>query len=255
MNLLEEIGNLGENLSDDNKQFFFWQAMKTMPEQRFSLFTENEHDKYCSALPGTKLSIDQLIKLFKEKEINMAAEGTWKKLLSEQAQIIFLVAMIGKGHSNNGNGGNKKRETKNDNGKSDSSSELTKKNKRIKPWMLEKPGAGEPKSKTVNDRQWHWCHKCNDGNGRWVRHQAKNHDDSKKWSNSKKDGEMKTEDSDAPKKKKQEKSAKKSNNGSSSKSKGSEGELKFNRSALLLMVAGIDLNTRAFLSQFVPNLN
>ena len=46
VNLLEKIGNLRDNLSDNDKQFFFWQAIKTMPEQRFLLFTENEHNKY-----------------------------------------------------------------------------------------------------------------------------------------------------------------------------------------------------------------
>ena len=106
--------------------------------------------------------------------------------------------------------------------------------------MLEKPGAGEPKSKMVNDREWHWYHKCNNENNWRVRYQAKDHDDSKKWSNSKKDGEKKMEDGDALKKKKQEKSAKKTNNGSSSKSKGGEEELKFNRSALLSIAAGND---------------
>ena len=68
VNLLEEIGNLGGNLSDDDKQFFFYQAMNTMPEQRFSFFTENEHDKYHSDLPGTKLLINQLNKGWRKQE-------------------------------------------------------------------------------------------------------------------------------------------------------------------------------------------
>ena len=122
----------------------------------------------------------------------------------------------------------KKRETKKDNEKTDFSKD-PKKNERIKPWMLEKPGAGEPKLKMVNNREWHWCHKCNNGNGRRVRHQAQDHDDSKKWSKSKKDGEKKTNNSDALKKKKQEKSAKKvGNDGSSLKLKGGESDLRFN---------------------------
>ena len=84
----------------------------------------------------------------------MSSKGTWNKLSSEQAQIISLVAMIGKGHLTNGNSGGKKKETKSENEKPDSSmKDHSKNNKRIKPWMLEKPGAGEPKTKTVNDQK------------------------------------------------------------------------------------------------------
>ena len=53
----------------------------------------------------------------------------------------------------NGNGGGKKKENKNNNEKSDSNSNDYKKNKRIKRWMPEKSGAGEPKSKMVNDHK------------------------------------------------------------------------------------------------------
>ena len=93
----------------------------------------------------------------------MAAKGTWKKFMSELAQIISLAVMIGKGHQN-WNRGSKKREIKNNNKKSDLILKDPKKNKRIKHWMLEKPEAGEPKSKMVNIRKCHWCHKCNNEN-------------------------------------------------------------------------------------------
>ena len=83
-----------------------------------------------------------------------------------------------------------------------------------------------------------------------MRHQAQDHNDKKKWSTPKKDGEKK-DDCDASNKadKKQKKSAKKSgDDGSSSKAKGSDSNLKFNSSAKLLMAAGNDLNAWAFLS-------
>ncbi len=37
-------------------------------------------------------------------------------------------------------------------------------------WKLVPPGAGEPKTKKVNDKEYHFCHNHNDGKGAWVLH-------------------------------------------------------------------------------------
>ena len=61
VNLVDEIGNLGGTISTEDQAFHFWQAVKTMKEQRFSYFCDAEHDRYRAAIGTTKPSIFDLI--------------------------------------------------------------------------------------------------------------------------------------------------------------------------------------------------
>ena len=45
VNLIDKIGNLGGAVSVEEQAFYFWQCVKTMKEQRFSYFCDNEHDQ------------------------------------------------------------------------------------------------------------------------------------------------------------------------------------------------------------------
>ena len=64
MNLVDEISNLGGTISTEDQAFHFWQAVKTMKEQRFSYFCDAEHDWYCAAIGTAKPSIFDLIEQF-----------------------------------------------------------------------------------------------------------------------------------------------------------------------------------------------
>ena len=45
-----------------------------------------------------------------------------------------------------------------------------------KSWKVTPPKSGEPQTKKVNDKTWHWCQKCNYGKGRWsTTHGTKEH--------------------------------------------------------------------------------
>ena len=52
----------------------------------------------------------------------------------------------------------------------------TRKPRLAQQWKFQPPKEGEPETKTVGDRPWYWCQKCNDGKGRWsTTHNTKQH--------------------------------------------------------------------------------
>ena len=247
VNLVDEIGNLGGTISTEEQAFHFWQCVKTMKEQRFSYFCDNEHDQYRAAIGTAKSSLPDLIEKFKSKEVNMKGENLWNKPTPEQAQIISLAAMLqGNGKSNG------KKGSKAQSGTNEEASEKKKSKERgVKPWMLEAPKAGAPKSKMANDKEYHWCPKCAKGEGQWVRHKPEDHTDNfkpKKQSNSGNDGSESSSNKDKKKPKSDSDSSSTNATGS-----GNGGDtLRFNRAALLSATAGANADTQAFLSQFVP---
>ena len=113
--------------------------------------------------------------------MNIKGEKLWNKPTPEQAQILSLAAMIQGGDTKFNNS------KKNENGNADAEksaktndSNGKKKDRGVKPWVLVAPKTGESKSMTKNDKEYHWCLKCADGAGQWVRHKPSEHQDNSK---------------------------------------------------------------------------
>ena len=246
VNLVDEIGNLGGTISAEDQAFHFWQAVKTMKEQRFSYFCDAEHDRYRAALGTAKPSIFDLIEQFKAKEINMKGENLWNRPTPEQAQILSLAAMIQGGKTSKGS--DKGSVSKHNSSDSNSSNEASKSKDRsgVKPWMLEAPKDGDPKTIIRNDKDYHWCPKCAKGAGQWVRHKPSEHsDDFQQNKRSNDNGDA------AELAKKQDKKSFLQIGDDRTKTEnlgGTSGEpLRFNRAALLSVAAGNNSDTQAFL--------
>ena len=182
----------------------------------------------------------------------MKGENLWNKPTPEQAQILSLAAMI-QGGNRSSNGSGKPKDGKNTSGSEDSADTSAKKKERgIKPWMLVAPKNGDPNSMMKNDKEYHWCPKCANGAGQWVRHKPADHSDDFKFKKNSSNGDGSKEEFSE---KKGNKNSSGANGGSSGDSGGSSNggnSLRFNRSALLSVAAGNNADTQAFLSQFVP---
>ena len=250
VNLIDEIGNLGGTISNEEQAYYFWLCVKTMKEQRFSYFCHGEHDQYRAAIGTAKPSLTSLIEKFKAKEVNMKGEGSWNKPTPEQAQIISLAAMIQGGSKSSKGSGKNKGGQSNSTAENDSEPSKKKKDRGVQPWMLIAPKNGEAKTLTKNDKEYHWCPKCAKGAGQWVRHKPSDHTDNFKASSKSNN----SDGGDGSKKKKKQKSNSGNSASSSSASSSTDGgnNLRFNRSALMSVAAGNNADTQAFLSQFIP---
>ena len=252
LNLVDKIGNLGGTISTEDQAFYLWQCVKMMREQRFSYFYNNEHDQYCAAIGMAKPSLTNLIKKFKAKEINMKGENLWNKPTPEQAQILSLAAVI-QGGSKSSNGPGKSKGGKNKSGSEDAEDLSSKKKEHgVKPWMLVAPKNNKPKLMMKNEKEYHWCPNCANGDGQLVHHKPANHSNNFK---SKKKSSNNGSSKDESSKKKGKKNSSASGGGSSGDAAGSGNggnSLHFNQAALLLVAAENNSDTRAFLSQFVP---
>ena len=185
--------------------------------------------------------------------MNIKGENLWHKPTPEQAQILSLAAMIQGGDTKFNNS------KKNENGNADAEksaktndSNGKKKDCGVTSWMLVAPKMGESKSTTKNDKEYHWCPKCADGAGQWVRHKPSEHQDNFK---GKKKSTSNSGGNDESSKKKGNKNSSKNTGGSDGAPNASDnggGSLQFNRSALLSVAAANNSDTQAFLSQFVP---
>ena len=181
----------------------------------------------------------------------MRGENLWNRPTPEQAQILSLAAMIQGGKTSKGP--DKGTVSKTNSSDSNSSNEASKSKERngIKPWMLEAPKDGDPKTIIKNDKDYHWCPKCAKGAGQWVRHKPSEHSEdfrSNKRSNDTGDA--------AESAKKQDKRSFVQTGGNSSKTEDLGGTsrepLRFNQAALLLVAAGNNSDTQTFLLQFIP---
>ena len=253
MNLVDKIGNLGGMISIEDQAFHFWQSAKTMKEQRFSYYCDGEHDRYWAAVGTAKPTLSSLIEQFKAKKVNKKRENLWNKPTPEQAQILSLVAMI----QGNGNGFKGSSKGKGGKGSKNSSNETNnsrskKKDRGVKQWMLEAPKDGAPKSITKNKKEYHWCPKCVKDKGQWVRHNPSDHLENFK---TKKKSDNNGRGSSGTSKAKGKKSSNASRGGppgGGGSSGSSSNSLCFNWAALLSVAAGNNVDTQAFLSQFVP---
>ena len=167
--LKDEISQLEGAYDNSDALFDFWHAVGTMAEDEFSGFVRRTRDSFREQRPSERSSLATLISKMKSKQVAMESEGTWNKLSATQAQILAL-ASTSNSNRNNGNPNNG-----NNNGNGKGNQKNQKVNAAFRQALLKAP-SDDITTKTFSDnKERHWCKKCNGGQGRWAFHKESDH--------------------------------------------------------------------------------
>jgi hypothetical protein len=141
-------------------------------DRAFVAYIAKKEDEYEE---GTNIEPKKLMQLALNKYNTLKEAGKWKAPSDEESKILALTAELNKLKKKSGNSskGTKKKDVTSNN----------KKTERLpKPkWMSEPPKSGDPKTKIVDKKTYHWCPKHES----WTRHhpsecQGKGHTSEKK---------------------------------------------------------------------------
>jgi len=130
-------------------------------DKQFVEYIKKKKDEYEE---GTDMSTDRLMILAENKFKILSQNGEWRAPTPEQEQILALEAKVKEqSEAMRRYRGNKSKDGNNkNNGKKGKKSE-----KKGKPkWMSKGPKTGDPKTKSVDNKEYHWCHH----HSQWVRH-------------------------------------------------------------------------------------
>ena len=173
ISLSDEIGDLGGTYDEDDKQLDFWKAVKTMPEQKFSMFVAQQHDIYRASSRGSRESVTMLINKMIAKQVNMEAENEWNKLSLEQSQILALTARL-----QEAKGSAKTSHTQQDSNSLNNQPDKDRKKFKYPEWKKVPPAEGEPGEKIVDGLTYYYCPHDHNGHGAvWGRHKPEEHKD------------------------------------------------------------------------------
>ena len=159
---IEQLAARGEASSDLLINLF--SAYMAVPDKKFVEYIEKQKDKYDEGEEVTTKNLMQ-VALIKYKDRKRADK--WQAPSAEEAQIIALTAQVHhlqsnqKTKSNAETGSGKQKAGK----KSKSNDKYA--------WKTIPPSEGEPKTKKVDKKEYHFCMNHNDGKGAWVIHLPK----------------------------------------------------------------------------------
>ena len=178
----EEIGDLGGEYLEDEKQLDFWRATKTMEEKEWSRYVNDQHDQYRELPKSGRTKISDLITKFKKKQTNMENDQKWNKISASDAQILALTSLL---LSKSDDASNSNRRKRNNKKKSDdtSSPPPASPSAKDKPtfvypeWRTTAPADGEDTTKEVDGKTYHWCSKDHGRTkgGLWGNHKEEDH--------------------------------------------------------------------------------
>jgi len=175
-NMKNRIFDLGGEYSNDDQFLDLWNSVKTLKEKEFSRFVRQLRDEEARKDVTAREPIDNVIRDICAKQTRMEVDKEWNVLSEEDNVIMTLMGLVQANSS-----GNPKKSKPNEE-KTDNKS--NRKPYIIPDWKKVPPAAGEKPRKTVDDRIYHWCRKCRDGDGMWSLHQESEHVDNFKRSKS-----------------------------------------------------------------------
>ena len=185
-NLKQRVAELGGTYDEDDQFLDFWECLKTMKEKQFSQYVKQEKDQFRKKSRSTRDPIEVYMKDFVDKEVAMKTDNEWNVMSQEDAMVMALIsALEGNGKSNKNKKDKTKKDPKNDKKKDENPSE-EKKEFKYPPWKLKAPKAGEPTTKVVDGKTYHFCRKCRKGEGLWALHKESDHKDFSKKDNKEK---------------------------------------------------------------------
>ena len=136
-------------------------AYKTVDDQEFHRYINQKESDYEESSQADALTPEKLMSMALEKfTILKEVKKTWREMSAEQKQIVALNARLEKSKSTSSKKENvktSKRTDKKDGKKAKKTSGA--KSRKDPAWMSEIPKPGEPTSKTVEGREWHYCSK------------------------------------------------------------------------------------------------
>ena len=182
-NLRTRVSELGGDYSEDDQYLDFWRCLKTMQEKEFSRYVKQEKDAFRKLKKGSRPKIEEYMRDMSQKEVSMRTDNEWNVMSPEDSMLLALVNSLDK--SNNGkktkNKNNKKKQSEKDTDKEsdekkrDPKKKRLSKDARIPDWKKVAPKNGEPKTKVVDGKTYHFCKHCRNGEGMWALHKEADH--------------------------------------------------------------------------------
>ncbi len=141
-----------------------FKGYKAASDRRFVAYIEKKEEDYEDG--SLSITPQQLMTLAKNRYEVLVEKGLWNAPSSEEEKIMALEATIKKLQNNNRS--NKRADDKMPNKGNDKAKArgIKNRNKELPAWVHEKPKPGESKTKTIENKTWHFC----DHHGRWTRH-------------------------------------------------------------------------------------
>ena len=179
-NIRSRVVELGGTYSEDNQFLDLWQCVRTMKEREFTTFVKNLKDQEAMKPRASRETVDQIIAAICAKQTRMISDKEWNVLSPEETMIMTLATFI---ENNPGGKTKKKKDNKKNDSKKDEKKDTKKddqsneKESKVALWKRTAPKPGEPTTMERNGRTYHFCRKCNKGNGMWVMHEEKDHKD------------------------------------------------------------------------------
>ena len=166
--LATQIGDLGGEYHDDEMFHDFWRSLLTMHEAEFKRFVKSERDTWWKMPKNNRTNLTNLIKTFTDKETSMSAEQEWNKMSLQDAQVMALLTHVEKleeAYSTT------TQTNPSESGKSDNK----RKRDTYPKWKLNAPEDDKATTITREDKTYHWCTKCRNGQGLWALHKTEEH--------------------------------------------------------------------------------
>ena len=149
----------GEQVGETDLLVNLFRGYKCCEDEEFQRWTKMKLDEYNE---GKDITPKSLMELAQNKYNSMVKEGTWKAPTKEQETIVSLNAQVTQLKktikANNkllkkAKKGDKQQDDKDKSGKPDKE----KKKREYPAWKKIAPKTGEPHTKVVNGRTYHWC--------------------------------------------------------------------------------------------------
>ena len=165
-NQVEQLSARGETSSDLLINLFT--AFLPVPDKKFVEYIEKQKDKYDE---GEDITTKKLMQVALIKYKDRKRSDMWQAPSPEEEQIMALTAQVGELQKQKGSSkttSDKPKKKKGGFEKKKTAAEHYSGDKYA--WKLVPPASGEPKSKEVNKKTYHFCPHHNEGAGLWVLH-------------------------------------------------------------------------------------
>jgi len=141
-----------------------FKGYKAAKDKQFVAYIKRKEEQYEE---GSALTQDDLMTHAANKYKIIKQKGEWQSPSEEQAKILALETKVksleGKKKTKPGKPGTPKKTKGKGKGK-----QSEKREQKIPEWQKKEPGSKDPKTKTVDGKQYHWCVH----HARWTRHKS-----------------------------------------------------------------------------------
>jgi hypothetical protein len=179
-NLQTRIGELGGTYNVDDQFLDFWACLCTMQEKEFARYVRQERDAYRKLACGNRGHIKTYMRDMCDKEVAMKADNKWNVMSAEDAMVISLVNALEavtktERHTKKKTSNESEKDKSKQSDKNDKETDKKRREDHIPEWKKISPKEGEPITKEVHGKTYHWCSKYRDSKGPWALHKEEEH--------------------------------------------------------------------------------